>query len=350
MKLLVQMGSGKNFDEIIMEAKAYEEYGADIISVPEAYGFDAVSMLSGIAVNTSKIKIASSILNVFSRSPAVIAMTAVTLDELSNNRFILGLGTSGPKVIEGLHGMEFRLPLSRLKDVTNICQMAFKEGQISFHGKAVDIPFVRAEGVTASAPIKLMMSGKIRDIPIWWASLTHESVRQAQDFADGWISHSFWPERADMIWGDAIRSARLFNGKNDRTFEIVAGGFACVCSGPRQVEMRNEARKRLALYVGGMGSENKNFYNELLAKYGYSEEAVIVRELFRGGERRAAADALPNAFVDGVSLVGSEESIAERIGQYKKTGVTTLSVSLGGDNEEKRKTIQRLRKIVDAME
>jgi F420-dependent oxidoreductase-like protein len=319
MKLGFYMGyppPGTNPRELIGMAQEAERLGYDSAWAAEAWGTDCVSVLAWLGATTEKIKLGSAIMQIPGRSPANTAMTAATLDLLSDGRFLLGLGTSGPQVVEGWHGEPWGKPLAKTREYVEIVRAALRRDLVEHHGEHYDIPLSNGTGL--GKPLKLMARPLRADVPIYLAAMRPRAVAQAFGIADGWLPLFWSPEKARGIWGDAIASAR--DG-----FDIAPTAPAILID---DVESGREFLKPYyALYVGGMGARGKNFYNDLFARYGYEAEAKQIQDLYLGGNKRDAAAAVPDAFVDEVALVGPKERLAERVAAWRESGATSLLVS-----------------------
>ena len=306
---------GTNPRELIALAHEAERLGYDSAWAAEAWGTDAVTVLAWLAATTTTIKVGSAIMQIPGRTPTNTAMTAATLDLMSGGRFLLGLGTSGPQVVEGWHGQPWGKPITRTREYVEIVRAALRRDQVEFHGKEYEIPY-SADGATGlGKPLKLLVRGHRADIPIYLAALSPKNVRTAFEIADGWLPIYFSPERA--------RDAFAFEPRDG--FDI-APSVNVVVSDDVQTA-RGALKPLLALYVGGMGARGANFYNALVRRYGYEEEAARIQELYLDGKQRDAIAAVPDALVDEVALVGPRERIAERLEAWRESGATTLLVA-----------------------
>src|SRR6058998_1939176 len=304
---------GTNPLELIELAQEAERLGYDSAWAAEAWGTDAVSVLSWLAATTTTLKIGSAIMQIPGRTPANTAMTAATLDLLSGGRFLLGLGTSGPQVVEGWHGEPWGKPLVKTREYVEIVRAALRREVLDHHGEHYDIPLTGGTGL--GKPLKLMARPLRADIPIYLASLGSKAVELAFEIADGWLPIFFSPERSREIFPlDRAREG----------FDIAAGAQVLVTD---DVQSGIDALKPyFAFYVGGMGSRGQNFYNDVVSRFGYEKEARRVQELFLEGKQRDATAALPDALVDEVALVGPRERIRDRLDAWRESGVTTLLV------------------------
>jgi F420-dependent oxidoreductase-like protein len=307
---------GTNPLELIELAQEAERVGYDSAWAAEAWGTDAVSVLAWLAATTSTIKVGSAILQIPARTPANTAMTAATLDLMSGGRFLLGLGTSGPQVVEGWHGEPWGKPLGKTREYVELVRAALRRETIEYEGEHYTVPY-RGNGATGlGKPLKLMARPLRADIPIYLASLRRRSVGLAAEIADGWLPIFFSPERAREV----------FPVPFERDGLDIAPAVPAVLSDDVE-SARDSLKGYYALYVGGMGARGENFYNELACEYGYEQAAGTIQDLFLDGKHRDAAAAVPDELVDELALVGPKERIAERLAAWKESGATTLLVS-----------------------
>ena len=302
--------------EPIALAQEAERLGYDSAWAAEAWGTDCVTVLSWLGATTTTIKLGSAIMQIPGRTPANTVMTAVTLDLLSGGRFQLGLGTSGPQVVEGWHGQPWGKPLTKTREYVEIVRAGIRRDFIEHHGEHYDIPFTGGTGL--GKPLKIMARPLRPDIPIYLAALGPKAVAQAFEIADGWLPIFWSPEKARGVFGSAMDTA-------PEGFDIAASVPTILID---DVEAgRDFLKPYYALYVGGMGARGKNFYNDLFNRYGYEAEARQIQDLYLDGNKRDAAAAVPDAFVDEVALVGPKERLAERLDAWRESGVTSLLVS-----------------------
>ena len=302
--------------ELVELAQEAERLGYHSAWAAEAWGTDAVTVLAWIAATTARIKVGSAILQIPGRTPANTGMTAATLDLLSGGRLLLGLGTSGPQVVEGWHGEPWGKPLAKTREYVEIVRAVLRRDVVEHHGEHYDIPYTGPGATGLGKPLKLMARPLRAEVPIYLASMGPKSVRLAFDIADGWIPLFFQPERArDVFPMDYARDG----------FEVAPSVPVVLID---DVEAGRDALKQYyALYVGGMGARGTNFYNELFARYGYEREARTIQDLYLDGKQRDAAAAVPDEFVDAVALVGPKERIGERLEAFREAGATELLVS-----------------------
>jgi F420-dependent oxidoreductase-like protein len=302
--------------ELIELAQEAERLGYDSAWAAEAWGTDAVSVLAWLAALTTKIKIGSAILQIPARTPANTAMTAATLDLLSNGRFLLGLGTSGPQVVEGWHGEPWGKPLAKTREYVEIVRAVLRRDVIEHHGENYDIPYSQDGATGLGKPLKLMARPLRADMPIYLASLRRKSVELAAEIADGWLPIFFSPERARETFPVPFARDGL---------EIAPAVPALLSD---DLESARDAMKPYyALYIGGMGARGQNFYNDLASMYGFEADAKRIQDLYLDGKKKEAAAAVPDALVDEMTLVGPRERFAERLEAWKESGATTMLVS-----------------------
>lgn len=336
------------FREVADEVAELERAGVDLIAVPEAYSFDAVSQLGFLAARTSKITLASGILQLYTRTPTLTAMTAAGLDYVSNGRFELGIGASGPQVIEGFHGVRYDAPLGRTREIIDICRMTWRREPVVHDGAKYRIPLPAGEGTGLGKPLKLINHPVRERIPITVASLGQKSVEQTAEIADGWLPMFFHPEKAAAVWGDALAAGTAKRSADLGALDVFASPSLAITDRPElQAAALAAVKPHLALYVGGMGARGKNFYNDLVASYGFEAEAVRIQDLYLEGRRDEAIAAVPDDLVRAISLIGSASEVAERVEAFRAAGVTTLTVTpLARDSAERVALMSGFRSIV----
>ena len=334
MKLGLSLGyapPGTNPADLFPLVDEAERLGFDSVWVAEAWGTDAVSVLGWLAARTERIKLGSAIMQIPGRTPANAAMTAATLDLLSGGRFLLGLGTSGPQVVEGWHGQPWGKPLGKTREYVEVVRAALRRAVVEHAGEHYRIPWDGPGATGLGKPLKLMLRPLRAEIPIYLAALGPKNVALTAEIADGWLPIFVAPERFDDAFGPSIAAA-------PPGFEIAA--TASVLVGDDVPALRDALRPHVALYVGGMGSKGRNFYNALVRRYGWEDEAERIQELYLSGKRWDAIAAVPDELVDAVSLVGPKERIAERLEAWRETPVTTLV--LGTTQPEALQTLAEL--------
>jgi F420-dependent oxidoreductase-like protein len=322
---------GTNPADLFPLVQEAERLGFDSVWVAEAWGTDAVSVLGWLAAKTERIKLGSAIMQIPGRTPANAAMTAATLDLLSGGRFLLGLGTSGPQVVEGWHGQPWGKPLGKTREYVEIVRAALRREVVAHEGEHYRIPWDGPGATGLGKPLKLMLRPLRSEIPIYLAALGPKNVALAAEIADGWLPIFVDPEHFDDAFGPSLAAA-------PDGFEIAA--TASVLVGDDVPALRDALRPYVALYVGGMGAKGRNFYNALVRRYGWEEEAERIQELYLAGKQREAIAAVPDELVDAVSLVGPKERIAERLEAWRATPVTTLV--LGTPQPEALQTLAEL--------
>lgn len=301
-----------------------ERAGLDTVWVAEAYGFDSPTLMGYLAARTETIEIGAAILNIYSRTPGALAQTAAGLDNVSGGRAILGLGASGPQVIEGWHGLPYDRPLTRTREVVEIIRAALRRESIEHHGKVFDIPLPPDQGLGLGKPLKLMTKPERSVVPIYVAALGEKNVAATAEYADGWLPFLYAPEKAESVWGDALRAGAAKRPEHLAPLEIAAGGMVAV--GEDVQGLLDKARPVFALYIGGMGAKGKNFYNTLAQHYGYEQEAAQIQELYLGGNKRDAEALVPLELLEMCNLVGPVSHVKERIAAFRESGVTNLQV------------------------
>lgn len=346
MRISTNLDYAGDFQATAARAVALEAAGVDCVWVAEAYGFDAISMLGYLAAKTSRVRLGTGIINVFSRTPALIAQTAAGLDRLTEGRFELGLGTSGPQVIEGWHGMPYAQPITRLREVIDICRIAWSRERLVYDGKVFHLPLPAGEGTGLGKPIKMINTPQRARIPIHIASLGPKSVEICAESADGWLPFLFVPGRADRVWGESLRKGLAKRPADLAPLEITAGGLLAIGKTTAEVApLRERVRGHLALYIGGMGAKGKNFYNDVCRGYGWVDEAERIQDLYLSGKKDEAAAAVPDEMVEKATIIGDAAYVKDRIAEYREAGVTSLNVSPLGDDHVG--TIAALRDIID---
>jgi F420-dependent oxidoreductase-like protein len=324
MKLGLNLGflTSANRD-LVPRAVLAERLGYDSVWVAEAWGSDAVSLLAWIGAKTERISLGTAVLQIPSRTPALIAMTAATLDRLSEGRLLLGLGVSGPQVVEGWHGVEFGSPLKRTRECIDIVRdVLVRKAPLTYSGDVYRVPVENGTGL--GKPLKLMISPARKRVPIYLAAIGPKNVALAAEIADGWLPIFYSPFHRDVFrefldsgWKRGARG----NEREDFGFDVAPS--VNVGIGDHRL-LVDQLRPELALYIGGMGARGRNFYNNLACRYGYEAEAAEIQDLFLEGKKKEAAAAVPEALVDEVALLGTPERIADRLRAFRDAGVTHL--------------------------
>jgi F420-dependent oxidoreductase-like protein len=316
-------GLGLTSEQQLQLVREAESLGFDSVWAAEAYGSDTATVLAWLASQTEKIRVGSAIFQIPGRTPAMTAMTAATLDNLSDGRMILGIGTSGPQVAEGWHGQPFAKPLERTREYVAILRMALARERVEFHGNQYDLPLPDGQG----KPLKLMITPVQERIPIYIAAIGPKNTQLTGEIADGWIPTFFAPEHVAEMRKLLEEGAARAEGEKaiDDSFDIAPTVNVCVDDDVEKA--RDAMRPVLALYVGGMGSRKQNFYNNLMQRYGYEDAAKEVQDLYLDGKKDEAAAALPGELIDKVSLCGPKDRIKERLEAYRDAGVGTLMIT-----------------------
>ena len=330
MKLGATVGMRDDPDKFAAHARRLEDAGVEYLWTGEAYSADSVSAMGFLAAVTEKAQIGSCILPLYSRTPTLLAMTAVGLDKLSRGRFILGLGSSGPQVIEGFHGVPYDAPLARTREIIEICRSVWRRDRLVHQGVNYRVPLAEGEGTGLGKALKIFDHPVRERIPIYVASLGPKNVAMTAELAEGWLPLHYWPERAHELWRSSLDEGLAARATDLAPLEIVAGGSLAI--GDDVEGLRDRDRPMLALYYGGMGAKGKNFYNDVLRRYGYEKEAEQIQDLYLGGDRKAAAALIPADLVAGMSLIGDTGFVKDRVAAYRESGVTVLNVQPVGPN------------------
>jgi F420-dependent oxidoreductase-like protein len=330
MKLSTQLQYGDDPVGQVEAVVALEKAGLDVVWVAEAYSFDAVSVMGYLAARTERLEIGSGILPLYSRTPTLIAMTAAGLDALSGGRAILGLGASGPQVIEGFHGVPYDKPVARTREIIEICRTVWRRERLE-HDGIYTIPLPPEQGTGLGKALKLINHPRRTDIPIWVAALGDKNLEMTAELATGWLPHAVLPEKMQEVFGPALAAGLAKRAPELGPLQITGGGILALDEemfGPA----RDAARNLYALYIGGMGARGRNFYNTVFRRQGYAAEATLVQDLYLEGKKAEAAAALPEDFIDRVTLIGPSGHVRERIAALREAGVTHLHVTPFGSD------------------
>ncbi|MGE0887002.1 MAG: LLM class F420-dependent oxidoreductase [Blastocatellales bacterium] len=303
-------------------AQEADRLGFHSVWTAEAYGSDAVSPLVWLAAKTEKINVGTAIMQMTARVPAMTAATAMTIDLLTEGRMLVGIGASGPQVVEGWHGVPYGKPVTRAREYVEIMRMIWKrERPLEFHGEHYDIPC--KDGTGLGKPLKAIIHPFRDSIPIYLAAVGPKNVAAAAEIADGWLPIFFSPDRMDVYreWLDE-GFAKSGNGKDLSSFDIAP--TVHIVMGDDVNACRNQIKPMLALYIGGMGAKGKNFYYDIASRYGYQEAADKIQDFYLSGKKMEAMAAVPDELVDEVALCGPKERIAERLASWKTCGITTM--------------------------
>jgi F420-dependent oxidoreductase-like protein len=332
-------GLGLTADEQLRVVQEAERLGYDSVWAAEAYGSDAATVLAWMAASTERIKLGSAIFQIPARSPAMTAMTAATLDQLSGGRFQLGLGTSGPQVAEGWHGQRFGRQLQRTREYVAVVRKALARERLEFTGETLELPLPDGPGKA----LKLTIAPVQERIPIFLAAIGPKNTALAGEIADGWLPFLFSPEHVGdvrpLLDEGAARTGRSLDG-----FQIVPSVSLMISDDVAAA--RDLMRPVLALYVGGMGSRDRNFYKAVVSRYGFSDAAQTVQDLYLDGRREEAAAALPDELIDMLTLAGPADHVRDRIAAYREAGVATLAVTpMAFTLDERLDQLRRLAEI-----
>jgi F420-dependent oxidoreductase-like protein len=342
MKLSTMLMYAGNPRDAADQVVSLEEAGLDTVWVAEVYGFDSPTLMGYLAAKTRTIEIGAAILNVYSRTPGVLAQTAAGLDNVSGGRAIIGLGASGPQVIEGWHGVPYDKPIGRTREVMDVMRMALRRETVRYDGRIIKLPLPADQGLGLGKPLKLLTKPERSAVPLYLAALGGKNVELAAEAADGWLPFIYAPEKAAAVWGDSLAAGKAKRSADLGPLEVAAGGMCVV--GDDVKGMLDLARPMLALYIGGMGSRGKNFYNQLACEYGYEAEAKKIQDLYLDGHKRDAEAEVPLELLEMVNLVGPESYVKERIAAFKESGVTNLQIAPVADDAAA--LVRRMKELV----
>ncbi len=330
MKLAIGIGysgasMGLNVD-LVLEV---ERLGYDSIWTAEAYGSDAITPLAYLAALTTKIKLGTGIMQMPGRTPAMCAMTTSTLDQLSGGRMLVGLGLSGPQVVEGWHGVPYGKPAARTREYVEILRKIWaREEPVNYQGQEYHMPYTGPDATGLGKPLKSILHG--RQLPVYLATMGPVNIRATAELADGWLPIWFSPKRMPLFLPDLEAGlAKRTDGKTMKDLDIAPGCNVQITDDVQAGFARQ--KPHLALYIGGMGAKSKNFHNDMMKKYGYVEAADTIQELYLAGRKKEAEAAVPDELVDELSLIGPEARIRERYRAWEDAGVTTMMVNGGKD-------------------
>jgi F420-dependent oxidoreductase-like protein len=341
MKLGVHIGywglglSSQDQLEIVQEA---EKLGYDSVWAAEAYGSDTATVLAWLAGQTSKIRLGAGIFQMPARSAAMTAMTAATIDQLSGGRMIVGIGSSGPQVAEGWHGQRFAKQLQRTREYVAVVRMALARERVEFKGETLELPLPDGPGKA----LKLTISTVQDEIPIYLAAIGPKNTALAGEIADGWIPTLFSPEHVSEL-RPLLQEGADRAGRSLEDFDIAPTVNVFVTDDLQAA--RDAMRPFIALYVGGMGSRKQNFYNNLVCRYGFEQQAKVIQDLYLEGKREEAMAAIPEALIDKVSLCGPKDAVRERLAVYRDAGVGTLGITPIAFTKDDR--LEQLRQVAE---
>ena len=324
MRIGMSLNYAEGFAETVIELADYEKAGLSIVFVPEAYSYDAVSQLGYIAAKTDRLGIASGIFQLYSRTPALTAMTAAGLDYVSNGRFTLGIGASGPQVIEGWHGVPYNAPVGRTRELIEICRMVWRRERLSYDGRYYKLPLPADQGTGLGKPLKLINHPVRERIPIMVAAVGPKNVALTAELAEGWQPFFYLPEKAAEVWGEPVAEGMAKRDPALGPLDVVAQ--APLMIGDDVTGYRDLARPFFALYIGGMGARGRNFYHTLAHRLGYGAAADQIQDAYLDGRKAEAETLVPAELLEQTSLIGPEGYVRERLAAFREAGATTLTV------------------------
>lgn len=346
MRTAVQLAAEAGpWDELVDYVVAAEQLGVDMVWVAEAWGCDAATPLAFLAARTERMLLGSGVFQLGVRSPVMTAQTALTLARISNDRFVLGLGTSGPQVMEGLHGVRFAHPLGRMRETIEILELVFSGEKVAYTGRHFELPLPGGEGKA----LRLAQPANER-IPIYLATLSPKLLELTGEVADGWLGTSFVPEAADAYY-EHLRAGAQRAGRTLDDIDVCQGAEVAFAEDEDElVAMVDARRSGLAFSLGGMGSATTNFYNRAYARQGFADVAAEVQRLWTAGERQKATALVPDELVLGTTLLGTEPMVAERIRAWRDAGVDTVRLYPAGKTlDERLTTLGRALDLVRAL-
>ncbi|ABK69481.1 LLM class F420-dependent oxidoreductase [Mycobacterium avium] len=333
MRIGIALNYSGGFHEAVDRVVELEKAGIEVAVVAEAYSFDAISQLGYLAAKTSTVELASGVLPLYIRTPSLLAMTAAGLDYVSDGRFRLGIGTSGPQVIEGFHGVPFDAPIGRTREIVEICRMVWRRERVQYAGRHYQLPLPPDRGTGLGKPLHLINHPVRERIPISIAALGPKNVELTAEIAEGWQPVFYLPDKAGSIWGEALAAGAAKRDPALGPLDVMV--HASLAIGDDVDQRLAWVKPQLALYIGGMGAKGRNFYHNLATRYGFGEVADRIQELYLSGRKQQAIDLVPDELVRGMSLVGPRGYVAERMAAFAESGVTTLLLSpLAADRDE----------------
>jgi F420-dependent oxidoreductase-like protein len=321
--LILPYEGGLSFPDALELTQRAERLGFHSVWAPEAWGTDAISILGALAAQTKTVQLGTGIVNVFSRTPALLAQTAATLDLISNGRFILGLGTSGHQVVAGWHGVPFDRPLQRMRETVAIVRQVLKQERLRFDGEVFHL----------DQGLKLLAKPLRSAVPIYLATLTPAGLRLTGEIADGWIPTLFSPEHMD-VFKPSLEEGAAASGRSLSSLEIAP--YVQIVVDDDRERARDSLRPWVALYVGGMGSKQKNFYNEVVCRYGFEQQARSIQDLYLGGKRLDAMRQVPPELIDSIAIAGPADYVRDRLGSWAAAGVSLLLAAIQAPSQEQR--------------
>jgi F420-dependent oxidoreductase-like protein len=344
MRIGMALNYAGGFKETAAELADFEKAGLDVVFVPEAYSYDAVSQLGYLAAVTERVQLASGIMQLYSRTPTLIAMTAAGIDYVSDGRFALGIGASGPQVIEGWHGVPYDAPLARTRETIEICRAVWRRERLEYSGKYYQIPLPEGQGTGLGKALKLINHPVRERIPIIVAALGPKNVEMAAELAEGWEPIFYYPEKAEDVWGSSLAAGRARRDPALGSLDVIAQTALAI--GDDVKGLVDLLRPVQALYIGGMGARGRNFYNNVAVRYGYASEAAAIQDAYLSGHKKEAEALIPQELLENVSLIGPKSYVAERVAAMRESGVTTLNVApIAATHAERIALIEEIRNL-----
>ncbi|MGB3697121.1 MAG: LLM class F420-dependent oxidoreductase [Gordonia sp. (in: high G+C Gram-positive bacteria)] len=338
MTLGMPINYAGDFRETIDNLRDFESVGVGRVTVPEAYSFDAVSQLGYIAARTEKMELQTGILPMYSRTPTNLAMTAAGLDYISGGRAVLGIGASGPQVIEGFHGVKYDYPLGRARENAEICRKVWRRERVEYQGKHYELPLTKENGGSGLGKALKIINHPVRErIPMLLAAIGPKNVELAAEMFEELQPFLYHPDHVDAAFGEPLAAGRAKRDPSLPDLRIVVQASALITEDADQIAAAQATvRHHSALYIGGMGARGKNFYNSLVQRYGYVDEAKLIQDLYLDGRKDEAAAAVPQDLIDAISLIGPRSAVAEQIERFRTSGVGVLLASPAAHTHEQR--------------
>src|ERR1700744_3911180 len=347
MRIGIALDYSGGFHEAVDRIVELEKSGIEVAVVAEAYAFDAISQLGYLAAKTRSVELASGVLPIYIRTPSLLAMTAAGLDYVSDGRFRLGIGTSGPQVIEGFHGVEFDAPMGRTREVVEICRQVWRRERVHYDGKHYQIPLPEDRGTGLGKALQLINHPVRERIPISIAALGPKNVQLTAEIAEGWQPVFFHPENADAVWGESLRAGAAKRDPALGPMDVMV--HASLAVGDNVDERLAWVKPQLGLYIGGMGARGRNFSHTLAPRYGYGEVADRIQELYLSGRKQEAIDTVPDELVRGMSLIGPLGYVTERLSAFAEAGFATLLLApVSTDRDESIRFVEEALKLQPA--
>lgn len=338
MKLGMPINYAGDFRETIDNLRDFEGVGVRRVTVPEAYSFDAVSQLGYIAARTDTMELQTGILPMYSRTPTNLAMTAAGVDYISDGRMILGIGASGPQVIEGFHGVKYDYPLGRARETAEICRKVWRRERVEYDGKYYHLPLTPEHGGSGLGKALKIINHPVRDrIPMLLAAIGPKNVELAAEMFEEFQPFLYHPDYVDAAFGPSLAAGKAKRDPALGELQIVVQTAALITEDEAEIKQALDVvRHHSALYIGGMGARGKNFYNSLVQRYGYVEEAKLIQDLYLDGRKAEAAEAVPDDLVRAMSLIGPRSYVAERVEAFRGSGVGVILASPSAPTHERR--------------